>query len=364
MGTVPGVIPNTLELLTFEVVNSISQEAGYNTSGNYQLTGPTTPNNQPPTAPAQPNISITINGSGAISNSPWTLTSVENIVNDPYWISAKHLLTKANVSYYAENQILSLSRQSGSFTNNFNLTFVSVKGFAQMVVSVSQSLIASVSSFRYLNTTVTPMDVLSPLYKTIFSLLQNLFYDFTKPPITILNATRTSLSNINLYNFGYQSSTGKYSFTVMMVGERIQVLGCDLISVSVGTQTVPVLVDNRIVDIDANFVFVNQTIQSLGPLELKGSLVYSRIVVWTNRGGNLVLYYLTVTTGGNSYDIGTTLNLTSRRTQVSSFRNNTNNTLPISTLFPSPTQVYQEVSYLSQAQNQTFLAIERASRLK
>lgn len=55
---------------------------------------------------------------------------------------------------------------------------------------------------------------------------------------------------------------------------------------------------------------------------LNGAPVYQKVIIWTNRGGNQLVYYLTAQLGPSNYDIGVLFNLTSRTTNIAYFRNN------------------------------------------
>lgn len=133
-----------------------------------------------------------------------------------------------------------------------------------------------------------------------------------------------------------------------------------MITVKVDTQTVPVVATINLLGIDGNFQFVNSTIVSfLDQSGIGTNPNYQIVIIWTNRGGNQLVYYLTTVVGGVSYDIGVIFNLTSRATSIAYFKNNTSSPLVTSEVNIGG---YREVPFLNQVYNQTFLAIDLAAR--
>lgn len=75
-------------------------------------------------------------------------------------------------------------------------------------------------------------------------------------------------------------------------------MACNPITISVTTQTIPVLASINLMHVDANFKYVNQTINNFVAKSLNVSnarVVYNSIVVWSNRAGTAILYYLNLT---------------------------------------------------------------------
>lgn len=70
-----------------------------------------------------------------------------------------------------------------------------------------------------------------------------------------MNGTITTVSNLppTIYNLNYQSSAGVYGFTIKVLNQKIYIMGCNLITVKVDTQTVPVIATINLLNVDANF---------------------------------------------------------------------------------------------------------------
>lgn len=189
--------------------------------------------------------------------------NVDGLTYNPAWISANNYLLRLNVSYYYPNQIIILLTQNTSLGTAFNVTYRSVKGFVQTLLLVNQSYLPTLLSSQILtNIQSVPVNSSTILYNVTRSLLQSLFYDFTMAPLSLQNGTETNFSGFTLYDLRYQSKNGIYSFLIKsqllpngsIVGS---ILSCNPITISVATQTVPVLASINIINVDANFKFVN-----------------------------------------------------------------------------------------------------------
>lgn len=126
------------------------------------------------------------------------------------------------------------------------------------------------------------------------------------------------------------------------------ILSCNPITISVATQTVPVLASINIVNVDANFKFVNKTISNFFGTNLNYSnfrMLYNSVAIWANRAGTAILYYVNVTlvqsNSNQSYLIGVNHNIT-HRSQIMTYFRNTNPQISSN----STSTGYHEVPYL------------------
>lgn len=112
------------------------------------------------------------------------------------------------------------------------------------------------------NIQTVPVNSSTLLYNVTRSLLQSLFYDFTLAPLTLQNGTESNYSGFTAYDLRYQSKNGIYGFVIKsqiypngsIVGWT---LSCTPITISVATQTVPVLASINLINVDGDFKYVN-----------------------------------------------------------------------------------------------------------
>jgi hypothetical protein len=165
-------------------------------------------------------------------------------------------------------------------------------------------------------------------------------------PLTLQNGTESNYSGFTVYDLRYQSKNGIYGFVVKsqaypngsIVGWT---LSCTPITISVATQTVPVLASINIINVDGNFKYVNETISNFVSRNLNKSnysIVYNSVVLWSNRAGSSILYYLNLTVSqsntSQSYFAGVNYNLTSRQQSLTYWRDASN----ISAFNPNSTE--------------------------
>lgn len=338
MTTTPGVKP-TDDVLTIDIINQISQSNGSSAQPNI------TTNNTNPLFTIGSNISalnISIIGqsdynysiaNSVLGNQTWNEVVVDEVAYDPAWIAANNFLIRLNISYNFPNQIVILRRQNNPLGTVFNLTYRSVRGFINAIILVNQTYNPSLIQTQILGVQTVTIDSTTLLYNVTRSLLQSLFYDFTLAPLTLQNGTQTYFQNFTLYDLRYQSRNGIYGFVVKSAqfsnGSIVAtVLSCNPITISVSTQTVPVLASLNIINVDGGFKNVNQTIANFlsNTLNLTNySISYNSVVLWSNRAGSSILYYLnfTVNQVGSSqtYLAGVSYNLTYRSQSLTYWRN-------------------------------------------
>ena len=132
----------------------------------------------------------------------------------------------------------------------------------------------------------------------------------------------------------YQSKNGVYNFIVKselfdngtIVGT---VLACNPITVNVSTQTVPVLASINLVNIDGNFKTANKTVYDFVNRNLNISnarIQYNSVIIWSNRAGTSILYYLNLTlirpsSPNQTFFAGINYNLTNRFASIIYWRN-------------------------------------------
>lgn len=338
MTTTPGVVPND-DVLTIGLINQIAQQNGSSTTNS--TVNPNGTLFQANSNTSTLNISLSgqsnytyNNISSVFDSQAWKPTDVDTQVYNPSWIAANTFLLKLNLSYYYPNQILLLSTQNNSLGAGFNVTYKSVRGIVRAIILVNQSYVPSLLSSSVLNIQSAPVDNLSILYNVTLSLLQSLFYDFTLPPLTLLNGTQTNLSGIVVYDISYRSKNGIYSFVAKTqnypnMSIISTVLSCNPITVSVATQTVPVLASINIINVDGNFMFVNQTVYDFVRKTLNISnpnITYNSVVIWCNRAGSAILYYLNISIASPTpalplgYSIGVNYILAQRQKTVTYWR--------------------------------------------
>ena len=211
------------------------------------------------------------------------------------------------------------------------------------------------------------------LFNVTLSLLQSLFYDFTAAPLSLLNGTSTNYSGFTIFDLRMQSKVGIYGFVARSFLDpngsiTSTVLSCNPITVNVTTQTVPVLASINIVKVDANFQFLNETISTFVRTNLNlnnFSIDYNSVIVWSNRAGSAILYYLNLTISPTSYAgaasrylAGINYNLTFRQQTITYWRALDSGIPPQN----GNDNGYQEVSYLQILSNSTFINVDVSAR--